>query len=79
MTPGRLVERDTEMGWKATLREYTISRAEWAARHATAFSTFDDERVVDHEPPRRATTPVQPPAVVADAAPETLTGELQHA
>jgi hypothetical protein len=77
MTPGRLVERDTEMGWKATLREYTISRADWAARHVSAFSVFDDGRVVEHEPPRRA--PVQAPAGLVEAAPETVTGELQHA
>jgi RimJ/RimL family protein N-acetyltransferase len=78
MTADGLVERDFEIG-RLTLREYTISRADWAARHTSAFSTFDDERVVDHEPPRRATAPVMPPAVAADAAPETLTGELQHA
>lgn len=77
MIPGRLVERDTEMGWKATLREYTISRADWAARHATAFSVFDDGRVVEHEPPRRA--PVQAPTAVVDTVPLTVTGELQHA
>jgi RimJ/RimL family protein N-acetyltransferase len=76
MSPVRLVERDTEMGWKATLQEYTISRADWAARHATGFSAFDDERVVDHVPPRRLVVPVEAPAVVAGVA---MTGELQHA
>lgn len=77
MTPDGLVERDFEIG-RLTLREYTITRADWAARHATAFSTFDDQRVVDHEPAHRA-TPVQTPVAVADVTPETLTGELQHA
>lgn len=73
MTPVRLVERDTEMGWKATLREYTISRADWAARHATAFSVYDDGRLSRLAPPKKA--------VARDdaGAPETVTGELQHA
>lgn len=78
MTPGRLVERDTEMGWKATLREYTITRADWAARHATAFSIFDDDRVVEHLPPRVA-SPVERPAVLVPVPGLTVTGELQHA
>jgi RimJ/RimL family protein N-acetyltransferase len=81
MTPGRLVERDTEMGWKATLREYTITRADWSARHVTGFSVFDDNRVVDHLPPRAA-SPMERPAVLVQMpieAPETVTGELQHA
>jgi len=82
MTPGRLVERDTEMGWKSTLLEYTISRADWAARHVTGFSTFDDERVVDHLPPPRVSPVVERPEVAVQMsaeAPETVTGELQHA
>ena len=41
-----------------------------------AFSVFDDERVVDHVPPRRLVAPVEQPAGVAEAA---VTGELQHA
>ena len=76
MTPVRLVERDTEMGWKAMLREYTISRADWAARHVSGFSVFDDERVVDHMPPRRLLAPVEQPAMAPEAA---VAGELQHA
>lgn len=73
MTPVRLVERDTEMGWKATLREYTISRADWAARHASEFSEFDNGRVLTHEAPKRAPARVEVPQA------ETVTGELQHA
>jgi RimJ/RimL family protein N-acetyltransferase len=80
MTAGGLVERDFEIG-RLTLREYTLTRADWAARHATAFSVFDDGRVVNHRPPR--TTPsIERPAVVLQAqaeAAETVTGELQHA
>jgi len=82
MTPGRMVERDTEMGWKATLCEYTISRADWAARHATAFSTFDDGHVTEQRPPARSATPSERPALatqMAAEARETVTGELQHA
>jgi hypothetical protein len=81
MTPGGLVERDYEIG-RLTLREYTITRAEWAARHVTGFSVFDDNRVVDHLPPPRPTQPVERPAMAlqlqAEVA-ETVTGELQHA
>jgi RimJ/RimL family protein N-acetyltransferase len=80
MTPGGLVERDYEIG-RLTLREYTITRAEWAARHVSGFSVFDDNRVVDHPPPPRPTQPVERPAMAqlqADVA-ETVTGELQHA
>jgi RimJ/RimL family protein N-acetyltransferase len=51
MTPGELVERPTEMGHDATLREFTITRAEWAARHVTGFSVFDDDRVTAKAPP----------------------------
>jgi RimJ/RimL family protein N-acetyltransferase len=72
MTPVRLIQRDTEMGWKATLREYTISRADWAARHASGFSAFDDGRVVTHVPPKKA-------VAVRELAPEPVTGYLQHA
>ena len=75
MTPAGTVERDFEIG-RLTLREYTISRSVWAARHATAFSVFNDERVVEHEPPRRQVAPVEQPAGVPEAA---VTGELQHA
>lgn len=46
MVPSQTVRRDTEMGYQAILREYTITRADWAARHVTGFSVFDDERVV---------------------------------
>jgi RimJ/RimL family protein N-acetyltransferase len=81
MTPGGLVERDYEIG-RLTLREYTITRAEWAARHVTGFSVFDDNRVVDHLPPSRPALPVERPAMAlqlqAEVA-ETATGELQHA
>jgi RimJ/RimL family protein N-acetyltransferase len=82
MAPGRLVERDTEMGWKATLLEYTITRADWAAHHATGFSTFDDDRVVDHRPAPRVAPSLELPAMAAQMSavvPETVTGELQHA
>ena len=75
MTPAGTVERDFEIG-RLTLREYTISRSAWAARHATPFSVFDDERVVDHVPPRRLVAPVEQLAGVPEAA---VTGELQHA
>ena len=51
MTAGRLVERDTEMGYRALLCEYTIERAQWAARHVSAFSVFGNERIVTTEPP----------------------------
>ena len=82
MEPGRLVERDTEMGWKSTLREYTISRAQWAAQHVTRFSTFDDGHVVEHLPPPRIAAPLERPPLPAQVnagVPETVTGELQHA
>ena len=52
MTPQRTVSRDTEMGYQAVLREYTITRSDWAARHATAFSVYGDDRI-------EAKTPVQ--------------------
>jgi RimJ/RimL family protein N-acetyltransferase len=50
MTPGRTVQRDTEMGHQATLVEYTITRADWAARHQTGFSVYRDDRVVPKAP-----------------------------
>ena len=78
MTPGRVVERDTEMGWKASLCEYTISRADWAARHATAFCAYDNDRITEHEP-RRVVPAVEPAAVLAGLVSESVTGELQHA
>jgi hypothetical protein len=58
MTPGRTVQRDTEMGYQAELVEYTITRADWAARHATGFSVVGDDRVVLKTPPARATSRV---------------------
>ena len=82
MTPGRLVERDTEMGWKAELLEYTITRADWQASHVSAFSEFDNGRVVEHRVPARAAVPAERPALamqMAGAVPAAVTGELQHA
>jgi [ribosomal protein S5]-alanine N-acetyltransferase len=81
MTPLRMVERDLEIGHRA-VREYMITRAEWAARHATGFSVFDDNRVVDHLPPPRPTQPIERPTMALQLqaeVPETVTGELQHA
>ena len=60
MTPGRTVQRDTEMGYQAELIEYTITRADWAARHATGFSVYRDDRVVLKAPARA--TPLHVPA-----------------
>jgi RimJ/RimL family protein N-acetyltransferase len=60
MTPGRTVQRDTEMGYQAELIEYTITRADWAARHATGFSVYGDDRVTVTAPARAA--PLQIPA-----------------
>ena len=54
MTPVRTVQRDTEMGHQAELIEYTITRADWAARHATGFSVCRDEGVVIKAPARAA-------------------------
>jgi RimJ/RimL family protein N-acetyltransferase len=45
MVPSQMVSRPTEMGYDAILREYTITRSEWAAQHATAFSLVSDDRV----------------------------------
>ena len=55
MTAGRTVQRDTEMGYQAELLEYTISRADWAAQHASGFSVYRDDRIVLKTPPARAT------------------------
>jgi len=63
MTPGRMVQRDTEMGHQALLCEYTITREQWAARHATAFSVYGDDGIVTK-------APVRP--VVHAAAPEAM-------
>jgi RimJ/RimL family protein N-acetyltransferase len=52
MTPGRTVQRDTEMGHQAELVEYTITRSEWTARHVSAFSVFSDEHTVVKVPAR---------------------------
>ena len=54
MTVGRTVERDTEMGYQAMLCEYTLTRSDWAARHATGFSVVDDDRIVVKAPPAKA-------------------------
>jgi [ribosomal protein S5]-alanine N-acetyltransferase len=85
MTTLRMTERDVEIGHRA-VREYTITRADWAARHATAFSVFDDNRVVDHLPPSRPTQPIEVPAEVPAHAAQlfgqssiAVTGQLQHA
>jgi RimJ/RimL family protein N-acetyltransferase len=65
MTAGRMVERDTEMGYQAVLCEYTLARADWAARHATGFSVVGDDRIVvkasSKAPPRAS--PVEAMAV----------------
>jgi RimJ/RimL family protein N-acetyltransferase len=64
MTPGRMVDRDTEMGYQAQLCEYTITRAQWAARHATGFSLYSDDRVVVKTPTSAGTrAPVPAPLV----------------
>ncbi|HEU5294728.1 MAG TPA: GNAT family N-acetyltransferase [Burkholderiaceae bacterium] len=52
MTPGTMVQRDTEMGYQALLCEYTITRAQWAARHATGFSLYGDDGIVAKTPVR---------------------------
>ena len=81
MTPLRMVERDLEIG-RLALREYTITRADWAARHVSAFSVFDDNHVVDHLPPPRPTLQIERAAEALQLqaeVPETVTGELQHA
>ena len=79
MTPQGTVERDFEIG-RLTLREYTITRSAWAARHATPFSVFDDNRIVEHVPPRRAVPEVEPAAIPSMmVAPDFRTGKLQHA
>jgi RimJ/RimL family protein N-acetyltransferase len=55
MTPGRTVQRDTEMGYQAVLCEYTITREDWAARHVSAFSLVGDDRIVVKAPSRAPT------------------------
>jgi RimJ/RimL family protein N-acetyltransferase len=57
MTPGQLVERDTEMGYQAVLREYTINRPDWAARHATEFRLYGDDHIVVKAPQKTTATP----------------------
>jgi len=57
MTPVRMVERDTEMGYQAVLREYTISRGDWATRHGTGFSVVDGDRVVVKAPAKAVPRP----------------------
>jgi len=63
MTPGRMVLRDTEMGVQALLCEYTITRAQWAARHATAFSLYGDDGIVAKAPARAAARAAAPGAL----------------
>jgi RimJ/RimL family protein N-acetyltransferase len=63
MVPCELVRRATEMGHEATLREYTITRTDWAARHATGFSMFDD----DHFAAKTPVKAVVPRAEVQEA------------
>lgn len=59
MAPGQMVSRPTEMGYDAILREYTITRADWADQHATAFSLFSDDRVEQRRPaPRLVSQPM---------------------
>src|SRR5262245_7790173 len=65
MTPGRVVERDTEMGYQAVLREYTITRTDWAARHVSGFSVVGDDRIAVKAPPA---PPKQAPRIPAFAA-----------
>ncbi|HTP72423.1 MAG TPA: GNAT family N-acetyltransferase [Burkholderiaceae bacterium] len=69
MTPLRTIERDTEMGYQAVLREYTITRAEWAARHVTAFSHVDGDRIAVKAPAKPALRPtgIGPSGLVAVA------------
>jgi len=71
MTPGRMVERDTEMGYQALLCEYTITRADWAAAHATGFSLVSGDRVVTKGPPKlrvRAPRPTPVPLLAPATA-----------
>lgn len=54
MVAAQTVSRPTEMGHEAILREYTITRADWSARHVTGFSMFEADRVVARMPARVA-------------------------
>jgi RimJ/RimL family protein N-acetyltransferase len=67
MTPGRTVQRDTEMGYQAELVEYTIARADWAARHATGFAVYRDDRVTVEAPAKAAPQHVLAPETAAMA------------
>jgi len=69
MEPSQMVSRPTEMGYDAILREYTITRADWAAEHATAFSLFNDGRVEHKVPePRLVSQPMPLEDTAATAA-----------
>ena len=63
MTAGRTVQRDTEMGYQAELVEYTLTRSDWAARHATGFSVFGDDRIVVKAPAKATPRPLALEAV----------------
>jgi hypothetical protein len=45
------------MGYQAVLREYTISRGDWATRHGTGFSVVDGDRVVVKAPAKAVPRP----------------------
>jgi RimJ/RimL family protein N-acetyltransferase len=66
MTAGRMVHRDTEMGYQTELCEYTLTRADWAARHANAFSVVGDDRILVRAPVK-ATPRAAPVETVTDA------------
>jgi RimJ/RimL family protein N-acetyltransferase len=66
MTPGELVSRDTEMGYQAILREYTITRADWMARHVTGFAVFGGDRIVTKAPVKAVARAQAREAVTAD-------------
>ena len=70
MTPGRMVQRDTEMGYQAELCEYTLTRSDWAARHATGFSVYGDDRIVVKAPAK-----AMPRAPMVEAAAVAMTVE----
>jgi len=76
MTPGRMVERDTEMGYQAALCEYTITRADWATRHATAFSLVGDDRVVVKGPQEPVRAHARPRPLMPVVAPVTAAAAL---
>jgi hypothetical protein len=68
MTAGRMVQRDTEMGYQAELCEYTLTRSDWAARHATGFSVYGDDRIVVKAPAKATSrAPIVEAAAVAMA------------